>query len=83
MQRSVRRRRQLLVFRLCRSNKFSVHTKQCTLQMMQCLRFFSLPKVSVWFGFYFFGSSVAINLVVAKAKQSAKCPWRKLRDSVH
>lgn len=57
--------------------------------MMQCLRvvgfffFPPLPKVSVWLGFYFFGSSVAINLMVAKAKQSAKCPWRKLRDSVH
>lgn len=77
------------MFRLCRGNKFCISTKQCTLQMMQCLRvvgfffFPPLPKVSVWLGFYFFGSSVAINLMVAKAKQSAKCPWRKLRDSVH
>lgn len=48
MQRSVRRRRrQLLVFRLCWSNKFCISTKQCTLQMMQCLRvFFLFPAKS-------------------------------------
>ena len=46
MQRSVRRRRQLLVFRLCRSNKFCISTKQCTLQMMQCLRGFFSPAKS-------------------------------------
>lgn len=37
MQRGARRRRQLLAFRLCQSNKFCISTKQCTLQMMQCL----------------------------------------------
>lgn len=40
MQRSARRRQQLLMFRFCQSNKFCIRTKQCMLQIMQYHRVF-------------------------------------------